>query len=360
MSKISIFYMNTICLQGNILKDALVSQRYARNILTLVLAVLGALSILCAISLGRFMVPLDQVFRILLAQGIPLEQTWTNQMEVVVLTIRLPRVICAFLVGCALSLSGAVYQGVFKNPLVSPDLLGVSSGACVGASLAILAHLGGLFIQISAFITGIAAVLLSVGISRLFKQRTAMTLVLSGIIVGGLFSAILSLCQYVANVYEQLPAIIFWTLGSLATTNKVDVWTLLPIVVVFTAILMLMRWRLNLLSLGNEEAGSLGIHVGRLRGFAIVCSTALTASAVCISGTVGWIGLIVPHLGRLLIGSDNTHLLPASCLLGGTFLVVVDTLARNLTSSEIPLSILTGIMGTVLFVLIIINRRMQI
>jgi iron complex transport system permease protein len=348
-----------------------------------ILIVVALLSVLFSLALGRFVVAPQDVVGILLtnicnffsnvfnnafggasgvlgstsSQAASDQASWTAQSENIVMNVRLPRVLCAFFIGCALSLSGAVYQGVFRNPLVSPDLLGVSSGACVGASVAILAHLSGLLVQASAFAFGIAAVALAVLISRLFKQRSALTLVLAGIIVSGLASSILSLCQYLANIYDELPQIIFWTLGSLATVNNSDLVGLLPIVVIVSIVLLLLRWRLNLLTLSDAEAQSMGTNVRKLRGITIVCSTALTASAVCVSGAIGWVGLIIPHISRLLVGTNNSHLLPASCLLGGTFLVIIDTLARNLTASEIPLSILTGITCTIIFVAVIARRR---
>jgi len=313
-----------------------------------------------SLSLGRYSVPVGEVFKIVGNEFFPVEHTWTDKMETVVLTVRLPRIIGAVLIGAALSLSGAVYQGVFHNPLVSPDILGVSSGAAVGASLAIIAHFGTALIQLFALITGGAAVLLSITISRLFKQSSPMTLVLSGIIVSALCSSLLSLCQYLANVYEELPSIVFWTLGSVAKVSQRDDLAILPGILICGGILVSMRWRINLLSLGAKEAKTLGVNVPVMRGIAIVCSTVLTASAVCVSGTVGWVGLIIPHLSRLAVGSDNTYMMPASVLLGSTFLVVVDTLARYISSAEIPLGVITGLLGAPLFVIIIMRRRMTL
>ncbi|MDR1015242.1 MAG: iron ABC transporter permease [Coriobacteriales bacterium] len=335
-----------------------------RSRVALLAALVGLAVLVClfALGMGRFSIPVDKVFFILLDAATPLDlaQSWSDQMANVVLNVRLPRTLAALLVGSALSLSGAVYQGVFRNPLVSPDLLGVTSGACVGASLAILAHLGGLGVQLCALASGGLAVCCSIGISRLFRQSSNITLVLSGIVVAALFNSVLSLCQYVANVYDELPAIIFWTLGSMANMELVDVGSVAPVVLVVTVLLLVERWRINLLSLEEGEAQTLGVNVRRLRALTIVCATVLTASAVSICGSIGWVGLIIPHLGRLLTGSDNRWLMPVSCLLGGIFLVLVDTLARNLTASEIPLSIITGIVGAGLFVLIVVKRRMQL
>jgi iron complex transport system permease protein len=323
-------------------------------------AVFLVLVTLFSLSLGRYHVPVTQVFKILTRNVFHFSKTWTDQMENVVLRVRLPRIICAAIVGSSLSLSGGVYQGVFNNPLVSPDILGVSSGACVGASLAIISHLSAPLIQLSALVTGILAVIISMGISRLFRNSSPVTLVLSGVIVSALASSILSLCQFMANVYEELPAIVFWTMGSLATASKSDIGSVLPASLVFGTVILCMRWRINLLSLSWNDAQSLGIDVKLMRGLAILSSTILTASAVCISGTIGWVGLIIPHICRLIVGSDNTYVLPASALLGASFMVVVDTLARFLTSSEIPISIITGLIGTPLFVFIIMKRRLSL
>jgi len=334
----------------------------SRAALLVALALLAVCVGLLSLGLGRFFVPLDQVFWILANAATPLDtaQSWSAQMANVVLNVRLPRTLAALLVGSALSLSGAVYQGVFRNPLVSPDLLGVTSGACVGASLAILAHLGGAGVQLCALAGGAVAVVCSVSISKLFRINSNITLVLSGIVVAALFNSLLSLCQYLANTYNELPAIVFWTLGSVANMKLTDVLAIAPVWLVATGVLLYARWRINLLALEEAEAQTLGVNVRRLRALTIVCATVLTASAVSISGAVGWIGLVIPHLGRLLTGSDNRWLLPASCLLGASFLALTDILARNLTPSEIPLSIITGIVGAGLFVLIVAKRRMQL
>jgi len=268
-----------------------------------------------------------------------LEVTWTEQMASVILDIRLPRLAGAFLVGGALSLSGATYQGLFKNPLVSPDLLGVSSGACVGASLAILLNRTSLEIQLAALVMGLLAVFFTITIPKFFRNPSNLMLVLAGIIVSGFMSAILGIIKYVADLESQLASIVFWTMGSLASVKGQDILLVGPVMLVVALILILIRWRINLLSLGDSEAKSLGVNVPRSRGLAIVCATILTACAVCLCGTIGWVGLIMPHLGRLLVGEDNRYLMPASALLGALFMIIVDTIARNLTGSEIPLSI---------------------
>lgn len=281
-------------------------------------------------------------------------------MESVILAVRLPRLMGAMLVGSALSLSGAAYQSLFRNPLVSPDLLGISSGACVGAAFAILLELPAPLVQLSALGTGLLTVFLTTLIPGLFRNRSSLMLVLSGVIMSGFMSALLGIAKYVADPENHLASIVYWTMGSFSNVRMKDVLLISPPILAAMAALLLLRWRVNLLSLGDAEAGSLGVNVRRARGVTILCSTVLTACAVCLCGTIGWAGLIVPHLGRLIVGQDNRYLLPMSAVLGALFLVVVDTLARNLTGSEIPLSIITGVLGAPLFVWLLARQRARI
>ncbi len=314
------------------------------------------------LGLGRYSVPPTQTAKILLYHILPvsMNQTWDEQMSNVILNIRLPRLVGALLVGGALSISGATYQGLFKNPLVSPDLLGVSSGACVGAALAIFLGCSPLTIQLAALASGLLSVLIATMIPRFFKNGSSLMLVLAGIIVSGFMSALLGLLKYVADPESELSVIIFWIMGSLASVSMRDVGIVAPAMVVSFSVLLALRWRVNLLSLGDAEAKSLGVNVERTRGIAILCSTVLTACAVCMCGTIGWVGLIMPHLGRLVIGEDNRYLIPAAGLLGALFMVVVDTLARNLTGSEIPLSIITGLLGAPLFLWLLMLQKARI
>lgn len=281
-------------------------------------------------------------------------------MESVILAVRLPRLMGAMLVGSALSLSGAAYQSLFRNPLVSPDLLGISSGACVGAAFAILLELPAPLVQLSALGTGLLTVFLTTLIPGLFRNRSSLMLVLSGVIMSGFMSALLGIAKYVADPENHLASIVYWTMGSFSNVRMKDVLLISPPILAAMAVLLLLRWQVNLLSLGDAEAGSLGVNVRRARGVTILCSTVLTACAVCLCGTIGWAGLIVPHLGRLIVGQDNRYLLPMSAVLGALFLVVVDTLARNLTGSEIPLSIITGVLGAPLFVWLLARQRARI
>lgn len=337
-------------------------KKYIKKEVSIIITFIIVTAILFVVSLalGRYHVPVIETVKILIAQVFPIEPTWDSKMENIILNIRLPRVCGAALVGAALTLSGTTYQGMFKNPLVSPDLLGVSSGACVGASLAILLHLGSFEVQIFALIFGLIAVVIATTIPKLFKNKTSLMLVLSGVIVSGFMGAIQGVFKYIADPEDELASIVYWTMGSLSSVSAHDIITIGPAIIIAIIALFLIRWRINLLSLGDNEAKSLGINVRNLRGFSILCSTVLTACAVCISGTIGWVGLIIPHLGRLLIGQDNKHLIPISIFLGASFMIVVDTFARNLTEAEIPLSILTGLIGAPLFVWLLSRQKARI
>ncbi|NMC48821.1 MAG: iron ABC transporter permease, partial [Desulfovibrio sp.] len=246
---------------------------------------------------------------------------------------------------------------MFRNPLVSPDILGASSGAGLGAALAIFLSLGVVGIQLLSFGLGLAAVLVAYAISLKVPRDRALALVLTGILVGTLFSSATSLLKYLADPYDTLPAITFWLMGSLAATSAVDVLTaLLPILAGFAALFAL-RWRLNVMSLSEDEARSLGVETGRVRFATIVGSTLLTSASVSISGPVGWIGLLIPHVARLLVGPDFRTLLPASALLGAAYLILVDAVARSASSVEIPLGILTAIIGAPFFLLLLGRQK---
>lgn len=269
--------------------------------------------------------------------------------RVLVVTTRLPRALAAAAVGAALSASGAAYQGVFRNPLVNPGLLGVSSGAGFGAALAIVMAGGGFLVYPSAFAFGILAVALSYWIARVYKQTPTIMLILGGTIVSSVFAALISLMKYLADSDNQLPEIVFWLMGSLKSVGFEHFWALIPIGL-GVALLLLYSWRIDVLAMGDKEARSLGLNVGADKAAVIGGATLATAGAVCLAGVVGWVGLIMPHIGRMIVGSDNRRLIPASMALGAAFLVVVDTASRSLIPSEIPLGILTALIGAPFFV----------
>ncbi len=343
---------------GNLSGRNISNAKYRMIFIGLIVLAVGVF--FASLAIGRYNIPFFESVTILLAQIFPIEPTWTQTMEAVIFNLRLPRTIAAVLIGGGLALSGAAYQSMFKNPLVSPDLLGVSSGACVGASLAILYSMGPVVIQILAFIGGIAAVSITVAVPRLMHNSSTLMLVLSGVIVGGLMSSIMGIIKYVADADTALAEMVYWAMGSLANVKMVDLYYIAPCILVAGFILLLFRYRLNVLSLGEDEAKTLGVDVRKVRGIIIVCATLLTASAVCLAGTIGWVGLVIPHLGRMLVGPDNRKLLPVAVVLGAIFMVVIDITARSLTSAELPLSIITGLIGAPFYFYLLIRQRMSI
>jgi len=285
------------------------------------------------------------------------EQTWGASEQTVIFRIRLPRVVAAMLVGGGLSIAGASFQGLFRNPLVSPDILGVSAGAGFGAALGILLSGNPMIIQVSAFVFGIIAVLVAYCIGRTVGRGSTLVLVLGGIIVGSLFSAFISLTKYIADPYDTLPAIVFWMMGSLSAVSNADIIAVAPPILLGSLCLFLIRWRINLLAVGEEEARALGVDTKRMTMVLVIASTVITASAVCISGIIGWVGLVVPHIGRMLVGPDFRRLIPVSAVLGASFLLLVDDIARTITAAEIPLGILTAIIGAPFFAYLLTRKK---
>lgn len=312
---------------------------------SLLLILIPGLLLGAALFVGRYPIHPTTVIRILTSRVMPQEPTWPKAAETVIWEIRLPRAMLAVLVGGGLSISGAAFQGMFRNPLVSPDILGVSASAGFGACLAILLGMGPTGIQICALVMGLVGVILTCLLSRVHRPTPTLMLVLSGIIVGAFFSSLISAVKYLADPYENLPAITFWLMGSLASASTGDVKLAAPGIILGSLGLCSLGWRLNVLSMGDEEARSLGIPIEILKGQIIALATLATASAVCVVGIIGWVGLVIPHVGRMLAGPDHRVLLPASFSLGAGYLLIIDTLARAATQGEIPLGILTAIIG---------------
>jgi iron complex transport system permease protein len=266
--------------------------------------------------------------------------------------------LAAALVGGALAAAGAAYQGLFRNPLVSPDILGVSTGAGLGAVLGIFLSLPVFAIQLLAFIVGLATVALVYTITACVRGRdTILALVLAGVVVGSLAGACISLIKILADPYDQLPAMTFWLLGSLASLRNADLAVAAPLVLIGLVPLMLLRWRINVLSLGDEEAKALGINVEALRAVVVVAATLMTASVVAVSGVIGWIGLVMPHLARMIVGPNFDRLLPTSMLMGASYLLLVDTFARTMARIEVPLGILTALLGAPFFLWLLARGR---
>ncbi|MDM7456337.1 MAG: iron ABC transporter permease [Tepidimonas sp.] len=310
-----------------------------------ILAAALVAALLAAFAFGPYpLSPLDALAALWAGPGAD------NDAATVVWQLRLPRIVAGLLVGAALSAAGAAYQGMFRNPLVSPDILGVAAGAGLGAALAIYFGLPLIAVQAIAFMGGLVAVAAVVFVAAQVRRHDpVLVLVLAGVAVGTLFSAGISLIKVLADPSVQLPSITFWLLGGLNAVAASDLWIAAPLVVVALTPMLLLRWRVNLLSLSDEEAAALGVNVSRLRGILIVSATLMTAAAVSMAGIVGWIGLVVPHAARLLVGPEFSRLLPASVLLGAAFLIAADTLARSMASIELPLGILTAFVGAPVF-----------
>lgn len=301
-------------------------------------------------GVGRYSIPAADLLRFLFTG----EYTDEN-LPVLILQIRLPRILVAILAGGALSVSGAAYQGLFRNPMVSPDILGVSTGAGFGAAMALLFSLGLLAVQLSAFFTGVLAVLISLSISKVItlNHDRILLLVLSGMIVSSLFGALISLIKYMADSESKLPEITFWLMGSLTDVTMKEVRFILPLVCLTLIPLLLYGWKLNVLSFGDEEAQALGVDTRRVRIITICCASLLTASVVAVTGTIGWIGLIIPHFARFIAGPDHKQLLPASFLVGASFLLLVDDISRSVSTLEIPLGVITSLIGAPMFFIVL-------
>lgn len=333
-----------------------VKRRRTGLLIPVLILVLLALILAC-LCIGKYQISPGECLRILMGRLTGAQPSWDGMDENMLMGVRLPRVMAAVIVGAALALSGAVYQGIFKNPLVSPDFLGVSSGACVGAAIAILMSFTSVMVQITAFIGGLLAVAVTMLIPKMLRSESGIMLVLAGIIVGGAMSSILGFIKYIADPETQLAAITYWQLGSFAYVDNKAILSILPLSIAAAAVLLAMSWWINILSLGEQEAKSLGARVNVLRSVCIICSTILTAGAVCISGTIGWVGLVIPHFGRMMAGSDNRILLPASMIIGSIFMLFVDTVTRIAGPAEMPVSILTGLIGAPFFAWLLYRQR---
>ncbi|MBP2134043.1 iron complex transport system permease protein [Methanomicrobium sp. W14] len=316
---------------------------------------------LISLCIGRFSICIDDVVKILssnilsLVNISPFEHTWDYAMNSVVCGIRLPRILAAILVGAALSTAGAAYQGMFQNPLVSPDILGASAGAGFGAALAIYLYLGSSAVTLFAFVGGMTAVGVAYCVSRLARGSPTLSMVLAGILVGSLFSASLSYIKLTADTTDQLPAITYWLMGSLSAVTMNDIFYAGPIIIAGLIPLILLRWRLNVLTVGEDEAKSMGINTTLLRIVVIACATLITAVSVSISGIIGWVGLVIPHFCRMVFGYDYRRIIPAAIFMGGGFLLLVDDFARTMASIEVPLGILTSFIGGPIFAYLLIT-----
>ena len=311
-----------------------------------------------AFSVGRFPVGLGDLAVALWSRLTGQPSGLTPAAEAVIFNIRGPRVLAAILCGAALAVAGTAFQGLFRNPLVSPDILGASSGAALGAITGIFFSLGILGIQGLAFAGGMLAVALVYLIgSSIRSGDIVLILVLTGVVIGSLLGAGVGLLKYLADPYNQLPAMTFWLLGSLAGTDRNDLLPLFGPIAFGTAVLLALRWRMNVMSLPEEEARALGVATGPLRLAIVAAATLVTSAGVAAAGIIGWVGLIVPHMARFLVGPEFGRLLPTAALLGGGYLLLIDTLARSAAQVEIPLGILTAVIGTPVFIWLLASAR---
>lgn len=322
-----------------------------------IMSVLLIATIVASLFLGRYRISLREMVEIVI-QDISGQDSGRNEAAAAVLrNVRLPRILLACLVGCCLAAAGTVYQGVFQNPLASPDILGASNGAAFGAALAILVGASRWGITAAAFAGGMLTVAIVFAISGRAQGKRVMALILAGIMVSSLFSAGTSLVKLVADPSDKLPAITYWLMGSLAGTRKEEAGIALIPMAVGIIPLLAIRWRMNILTLGDDEARALGVNVRALRYTVIACATLITAASVSVSGMIGWVGLIVPHFCRRMVGNNFKYLLPASMLGGAVFLLAVDDVSRCLLQTEIPIGILTAFIGAPFFIRLMLRRE---
>lgn len=332
--------------------------RRATGVRVALVAILPLAAFLLSLPLGRYPVALSDLAGAFLARLGISGAAVPDTINTVVFGVRLPRILTAMLVGGGLSLAGAAYQGMFRNPLVSPDILGASAGAGFGAVLGIMLSKTVVVTQLLAFGFGLGAVFVTYLIAqRLQRGDPALILVLTGILVGTIFTSLISILKFLADPYDKLPAITYWLMGSLAAVNNRDLLLLLGPLLIGAILLYLMRWQLNALSFGEEEARTLGVDTGLVRTVVIVASTMMTAAAVATCGMIGWVGLVIPHLARSFVGPDYKILIPVSLLLGSTFLVLVDDVARMAGTLELPLGILTALVGAPWFLFLLSRTR---
>lgn len=323
------------------------------------LVIIMLATILISFNLGRYAVDVKTVMKIIYSKFFDITKTWEDRQETIVMAVRLPRIIAALMIGAALSVSGATYQGLFRNPMVSPDILGASAGASVGACFMMLLNQNGAVVQLAAFVFGLLAVMLTYSLSKAIAKKADMVLmlVLCGLIVSTLFQAFVSIIKYLADTDSQLPEITYWLMGSIAKVTYTDLLFFTVPFLLGIIPIMAIRWKLNVMSFGEDEAKAMGVNVSLIRFICIVCSTLLTAGVVSIAGTIGWVGLMIPHLVRFMVGPNNNRLIPVSCLVGACFMLIVDNVCRTALPYEIPLGVLTSLLGAPFFILILYKHR---
>lgn len=325
----------------------------SRGKFILLLVVLPLAMALVCIGIGRYYLSVSESIKVLFNGLILGKSQVSAQSYSVVINMRLPRILLALLCGGGLAVAGAGLQSLFANPLVSPDTLGVASGASFGVALALLLNGNMILVQLSALVFGIVAVMFTCNISKIKGKSSIIMLVLSGMMVSALFQAFVSLIKYVADTENQLPAITYWLMGSLSSATYSSILIGMIPIIIGIVLLHLLRWKMNILSLTEDEAKTLGVNVKRMRGCVILASTMITASCVSMCGQIGWVGLLILHMCRMLFGSNNKYVIPATISFGAVFMLLIDTIARSVTASEIPISILTSVIGAPCFILLL-------
>ena len=331
------------------------SRRARFVVLALALILIGATAI--SLLLGHYPIDPAQAVAMLVSKIVPVDPIWTEQQATLFFNVRLPRILLALMVGCCLACAGAAYQGTFQNPLVSPDILGASQGAAFGAAVAILLGVSSFATSLFAFGFSLLTVLLVLLISTRARGNHMMVVVLAGVMVSSLFQAGVSYAKLVADPTDELADITYWLMGSLTGANMRDIGMVLPIMLIGCATLFALRWRINILTMGDDEAATMGVNARRTRIVVIIAATLVTAASVCVTGMIGWVGLVIPHLCRMLVGADYRRLIPASMLMGASFLLIVDDVARLATTAEIPIGILTAFVGAPFFLYLITRKK---
>ncbi|MCR5210873.1 MAG: iron ABC transporter permease [Lachnospiraceae bacterium] len=301
-----------------------------------------------AVTAGRYSISVEDMIKVLTGQAVE-----DSNVKTVMFSIRLPRALLAIIAGAGLAVAGAAFQSMFSNPLATPDTLGVATGASFGATLGIMMRLPSMGIQTSAFLMGIISIFLVYSISKVKGESSLVMLILAGMVISSLFEALVSLVKYVADPQDVLPEITYWLMGSLSGTGFDDL--LVGVIPMLAGIFIILglRWKLNVLSLNEDEARSMGINLRFIRGLTIVSSTMITASVIAMCGKVGWIGILIPHVARMIFGNNNKYVIPASLGLGATYLLIIDTVARSISAAELPISILTAIIGAPVFIILL-------
>lgn len=331
--------------------------RVRANIVLIGLGIFLIVAFLVSLVLGRYPMSVGEVLGMLGSKVFPIEQFWEDRQEILFFNTRLPRVILVMLVGCCLSTAGAAFQGTFQNPLVSPDILGASQGAALGAAIAILMGLSSFATSLWAFAFSLLSVVLVMFVSGRAKGNHMMVVVLSGVMVSSLFSAAVSYTKLIADPNNTLPNITYWLMGSMTGATVSDIRLCILPMALGLVVLFGLRWRINILTMGDDEAATMGVNARMLRIAVMLAATLITAASVAVSGIIGWVGLVIPHLCRMLIGCDYRKLLPASMLMGAGFLLVVDDISRLATTAEIPIGILTAFIGAPFFLYLITRKK---